>query len=179
MTQSLKGRIGFSQSRGERSGLGTTGLRSEGEGRRMGDAYAVNGRLSGPAKGRRDLCERALESRGRVTHKARLPATRDPDRHCHSASQRGAYACTSGAPPRAPPPARRGRAPPRLEPRACTRPRGMMSGQSGSRRSAWPLLPWLDDDHRTRLVCLGVTRPGPRHVYAENPLPVRWYSRRY
>jgi hypothetical protein len=85
MTQSLKGRIGFSQSRGERSGLGTTGLRSEGEGRRMGDAYAVNGRLSGPAKGRRDLCERALESRGRVTHKARLPATRDPDRHCHSA----------------------------------------------------------------------------------------------
>ena len=68
-------------------------------------------------------------------------------------AQRGAYACTSGAPPRAPPPARRGRAPPRLEPRACTRPRGMMSGQSGSRRSAWPLLPWLDDDHRTRLVC--------------------------
>jgi hypothetical protein len=82
MTQSLKGRIGFSQSRGERSGIGTTGAKGKVEGwKRMGDAYAVNGRLSGPAKGRRDLCERALESRGRVTHKARLPAyptTRDP-----------------------------------------------------------------------------------------------------
>jgi hypothetical protein len=65
MTQSLKGRIGFSQSRGERSGIGTTGAKGKVEGwKRMGDAYAVNGRLSGPAKGRRDLCERSSPGDG-------------------------------------------------------------------------------------------------------------------
>lgn len=64
MTQSLKGRIGFSQSRGERSGLGTTGAKGKVEGLGIGDAYAVNGRLSGPAKGRRDLCERSSPGNG-------------------------------------------------------------------------------------------------------------------
>lgn len=68
MTQSLKGRIGFSQSRGKRSGIGTTGAKGkvekDGKGWALGDAYAVNGRLSGPAKGRRDLCERSSPGDG-------------------------------------------------------------------------------------------------------------------
>ena len=116
---------------------------------------------------------RALESRGRVTHKARLPATPVTLTDTAPHVQRCAYA--KPALSRRPPPPAAPRAAPGAARARRAGIRGPLHETERNDERAVRLTSecvaaasvWLDDDHRTRLVCLGVTRPRHACSYAE------------